>query len=107
MAIIPPRPASATSTFRDHAQITGWSKINGVKIGDTCSVRANWLCMGWPFCLAEMRREFQTGGNYFCTTLYLLGLFEDLVDGVELAVEHDAHLPHRLDLLQEGPGNAI
>ena len=27
--------------------------------------------MGWPFCLAEMRREFQTGGNFFCTTLYL------------------------------------
>ena len=32
--------------------------------------RANWLCMGWPFCLAEMRREFQTGGKKFCTTLY-------------------------------------
>ena len=30
----------------------------------------NWLCMGWPFCLAEMRREFQTGGKLFCTTLY-------------------------------------
>ena len=49
---------------------TGSSKINGAKLSDTCSVRANWLCMGWPFCLAEMRREFQTGGNYFCTTLY-------------------------------------
>ena len=21
--------------------------------------------MGWPFCLAEMRREFQTGENFF------------------------------------------
>ena len=50
---------------------TGSSKINGAKLSDACSVRANWLCMGWPFCLAEMRREFQTGGNYFCTTLYL------------------------------------
>ena len=49
---------------------TGSSKINGAMLSDTCSVRANWLCMGWPFCLAEMRREFQTGGNYFCTTLY-------------------------------------
>ena len=45
---------------------TGSSKINGAKLSDTCSVRANWLCMGWPFCLAEMRREFQTGGNFFC-----------------------------------------
>ena len=37
----------------------------------------------------------------------LLGLFEDLVDRVELAVEHDAHLAHRLDLLQEGPANGM
>ena len=48
----------------------GSSKINGAKFSDTCSVRANWLCMGWPFCLAEMRREFQTEGKLFCTTLY-------------------------------------
>ena len=52
--------------------ITGSSKINGAKLSDACSVRANWLCMGWPFCLAEMRREFQTGGKLFCTTLYTL-----------------------------------
>ena len=32
---------------------------------------ANWLCVGLPFCLAEMRREFQTGGKLFCTTLYM------------------------------------
>ena len=51
---------------------TGSSKINGAKLSDACSVRANWLCMGWPFCLAEMRREFQTGGNFFCTTLYFV-----------------------------------
>ena len=44
---------------------TGSSEINGAKLSDACSVRANWLCMGWPFCLAEMRREFQTGGNFF------------------------------------------
>ena len=50
---------------------TGSSKINGAKFSDACSVRANWLCMGWPFCLAEMRREFQTGGKIFCTTLYI------------------------------------
>ena len=49
---------------------TGSSKINGAKLSDACSVRANWLCMGWPFCWAEMRREFQTGGKFFCITLY-------------------------------------
>ena len=49
---------------------TGSSKIIGAKLSDACSVRANWLCMGWPFCLAEMRREFQTGGKFFCTKLY-------------------------------------
>ena len=47
----------------------GPSKINGAKLSDARYVRANWLCMGWSFCLAEMRREFQTGGNFFCTTL--------------------------------------
>ena len=46
------------------SRCTGSSKINGAKFSDTCSVRANWLCMGWPFCLAEMRREFQTGGIF-------------------------------------------
>ena len=50
---------------------TGSSKINGAKFSDACSVRANWLYMGWPFCLAEMRRKFQTGGKDFCTTLYV------------------------------------
>ena len=47
-----------------YSQFTGWSKINGAKFSDACSVRANWLCRGWPFCLAEMRQEFQTGGNF-------------------------------------------
>ena len=44
-------------------QSTGSSIIIGAKFSDTSSVRANWLCMGWPFCLAEMRREFQISGN--------------------------------------------
>ena len=43
---------------------TGSSEINGAKLSDACSVRAHWLCMGWPFCLAEMRREFQTGKTF-------------------------------------------
>ena len=51
---------------------TGSSKINGAKLSDACSVRANWLCTGWPFCLAEMRQEFQTGEIFFvprCITI--------------------------------------
>ena len=40
---------------------TGLSKIKGAKLGKESSVRADWLCIGWPFCQAELRREFQTG----------------------------------------------
>ena len=58
-------------TKLDRTPSTGSSKIKGAKFCDACSVKANWLCMGWPFFLAEMRREFQTGGKFFCTTLYL------------------------------------
>ena len=35
--------------------------------------------------------------------IHLLRLLQDLVDGVELAVEHYPHLAHRLDLFQERP----
>ena len=31
----------------------------------SCSVRAKWLFIGWPFWLAEMRREFRTGEKNF------------------------------------------
>ena len=56
-------------TFKNN---TGSSKINGA---DACSVRANWLCIGWPFCLAELKREFQTGGNFFLhPAVYMLNL---------------------------------
>ena len=57
-----------TIEWRAHRAVlchTGSSKINGAKLSDACSVRTNWLCMGWPFCLAELRREFQTGGHFF------------------------------------------
>ena len=47
-----------TLGVNDLMKLTGSSKINGAKFSDACSVRANRLCMGWPFCLAEMRREF-------------------------------------------------
>ena len=60
-----------SKTFSLFPRSAGSSKINGPNFSDTCSVRANWLCMGWPFCLAEMKREFQTAGNFFaprCTT---------------------------------------
>ena len=49
---------------------TGSSKINGAKFGDPCSVMADWLTMGWPFCQADLRREFQTEGQFFCLSLY-------------------------------------
>ena len=58
--------------------------FTGAKLSDVCSVRADWLCMGWPFCMAEMRREFQTGGNFFCTTLYVYGNSLDLRSDIDL-----------------------
>ena len=39
-------------------------------MGEESSVRAYLLCIGWPFCQAELRREFQTGGIFFCLSLY-------------------------------------
>ena len=48
----------------------GSSSKKGAKLGEESSVRADWLCIGWPFCQAELRREFQTGGQFFCTRLY-------------------------------------
>ena len=32
---------------------------------------ADWLCMGWPSCLALEGGNFLTGGHLFCTTLYV------------------------------------
>ena len=73
---------------------TGSSKINGAKFSDTCFVRANWLCMGWPFCLAEMRLEFKTGKFlracmlvYKTTPTFLLGKREEnIVDRLQMVV---------------------
>ena len=45
-------PCSQTSgdlKFPFDTHSTGSSKINGAKFSDACSVRANWLCMGWTF----------------------------------------------------------
>ena len=30
---------------------------------------ADWLCIGWPNCLAALGREFINRGPFFCTTL--------------------------------------
>ena len=35
---------------------TGSSRIKGAKFGDPCSVMADWLTMGWPFCQADFKR---------------------------------------------------
>ena len=44
---------------------TGSSKIKGAKLGEESSARADGLSIGWPFCQAELRWEFQTGGILF------------------------------------------
>ena len=54
----------------DIVTLTGSSKIKGAKLGEESSVRADWLCIGWPFCQAELRWEFQTVGNFFCSSLF-------------------------------------
>ena len=46
-------------------QHTALSKRNGAKLSEESSVMADWLYMGWPFCQAELRQEFQTGGAFF------------------------------------------
>ena len=58
--------------------------------------------MGWQFCLAEMRQEFQTGGNLFCATLYdlihterstlLLSLLGDEYDEKGKLIRNDLNL---------------
>ena len=48
-------------------------------MGEESSVRADWLCIGRPFCQAELRREFQTGGQFFCLSLYLVFSIQYLV----------------------------
>ena len=47
-------------------------KIKEAKFGDENSVRADWLCIGWPFCQVGLRREFQRGGQFFGSSLYFL-----------------------------------
>ena len=51
-------------------QHTVLSKRNGAKFSEESSVMADWLYMGWAFCQAELRREFQTGGAFFARAPY-------------------------------------
>ena len=47
--------------------ITGLSKINGTKLwelGLNFPKLADWLCMGWPSCLAALGREFSNRGTF-------------------------------------------
>lgn len=50
---------------------TGSSERKGVKFGETSSIKAEWLSMGWPFSQADLRREFQfkRGDNFLLLPL--------------------------------------
>ena len=50
---------------------TGLSKKIPAKFGDTCSVRADWLCIGCLGQWAERGREDSNMHEFFCTTLYV------------------------------------
>ena len=49
---------------------TGSSKKVPAKLGDTCSVRADGLCIGCLSQWAEVGRENSKMQEFFCTTLY-------------------------------------
>ena len=51
---------------------TGSSTKNLAKFSDTCSVRADGLCIGCLGKWAERGREDSNMHEFFCTTLYLL-----------------------------------
>ena len=53
-------------------QCTGLSKKIPAKFGDTCSVRADWLCIGCLGQWAERGRDNSNTQEFFCTTLYVL-----------------------------------
>ena len=53
---------------------TGSSKKNPAKFGDTCSVRADGLCIGCLVQWAERGRENTNMQEFFHTTLYYGGL---------------------------------
>ena len=48
---------------------TGLSKKIPDKFGDTCSVRADWLCIGYLGQGAERGRDNSNTQEFFCTTL--------------------------------------
>ena len=49
-------------TFRRH---TGSSKLKGAKLGEGSFVRANLLCIGWPFCQQNCGGNFIQGDKFF------------------------------------------
>ena len=56
---------------RWHFLRTESSKRKEAKLSEESSVRVQWMCMGWPFCHAELRQEFQTGRQSFFTSLQI------------------------------------
>ena len=51
---------------------TGWSKKVPAKFSDTCSVRADGLCIGCPQLVGRRKAGNSNMQELFCSTLYLL-----------------------------------
>ena len=49
---------------------TAWSKKNQAKFSDTCSVRADGLCIGCPRLVGRRKAANSNMLEFFCTTLY-------------------------------------
>ena len=50
---------------------TAWSKKNQAKFSDTCSVRADGLCIGCPSLVGRRKAANSNMLEFFCTTLYM------------------------------------
>ena len=63
-------PTSLFITTCDDQSYTAWSKKNQAKFSDTCSVRADGLCIGCPRLVGRRKAANSNMLEFFCTTLY-------------------------------------
>ena len=68
---------------------TGLSKKVPAKFSDTCSVRADGLCIGSPRLVGGRKAGNSNVQEFFCTTLYSVGLILLDLSFVELITEGD------------------
>ena len=61
---------SALSECYPSATSTGSSKRKGAKLGEGSSVRANWLCIGFPKLVGRRKEANSNKGHLFCTSRY-------------------------------------